>query len=111
MDNEKLIHNLIVSNIKHKLSKQYQNIKVNEQGSPDLILSNHGLTLAVVEVETENTITAEKAETWKSLAQPGAKLILMIPKHAKAKVTELLWEQGISDKVALGTYEMTINMP
>lgn len=111
MDNEKLLHNLIVSHVRQKLARQYQEIKANEQGCPDLILSNHGLTLAVVEVETEKTITAEKASKWKELAQPGTKLILMIPKHAKAMVTELLWEKGISDKVAIGSYEITISMP
>jgi hypothetical protein len=60
MNNEKLLHDLIVDYLKHKLSKEYKEIKVNPAGNPDLTLSNHGLILALVEVETENSITPGK---------------------------------------------------
>lgn len=64
----------------------------------------------MVEVETENSITIEKAEEWKAVAEKN-KLYLIIPKNAKVKATELLWQKGIGDKVAVGTYEIVINMP
>ncbi len=111
MDNEKLLHDLIVDYLKQKLSKEYKEIKINPSGNPDLILCNHGLILAVLEVETESSITPEKAEKWKEMLQADSKLILMAPKNAKVKVMELLWQKGIADRVGVGSYEIAVNMP
>ncbi|MBI3355034.1 MAG: hypothetical protein HY034_09140 [Nitrospirae bacterium] len=110
MLDEKLVHDLIVDYMKEKFAREYKEITINSSGSPDLVLANYGLTLAVVEVETENSITIEKTEKWKAVAEKN-KLFLMIPKNAKVKATELLWQKGIGDKVAVGTYEIVINMP
>lgn len=111
MDNEKLLHDLIVDYLRQRLSKEYKEIKINPSGSPDMILANHGLTLALVEVETENSITTEKADEWKEMAQQGSKVILMVPKHARVKAMELLWQKGVADRVGVGSYEIAINMP
>jgi len=111
MDNEILVHNLIVDRLRQKFRKEYSEIRTNPGGDPDMTLSNHGLVLAVVEVETESSITPEKAEQWKSLAQPGAKLIVMVPKNARVKVMEMLWQKGIADRVGVGTYDIAITMP
>ncbi|BCB95323.1 hypothetical protein JZK55_02450 [Dissulfurispira thermophila] len=109
--NEKLLHDLIVDYLKQKLSNEYNEVKTNPEGTPDLTLSNHGLILAMLEVETEHTITAEKAEKWKEMAESGTKLILMVPKNSKIRVTELLWQIGIADKISVGSYDIVINMP
>ncbi|HXX57116.1 MAG TPA: hypothetical protein VEI96_03885 [Thermodesulfovibrionales bacterium] len=111
MDSEKLMHDLIVDRLRGKFSPDYREIRVNREGDPDLVLASHGLTLAVVEVETEQSITLEKAERWKEMTHSGSKLILMVPKKAKVKVTELLWKHGIADKVGVGSYELVITMP
>jgi len=111
MIDEKLLHNLIVSHLRERLKRDYKEIEINPAGSPDLILANYGLVLAQVEVETEGSITPEKAEGWSGMIKPGIKLILMIPKNSKVKVTELLWQKGIADKVSIGTYDLTITMP
>lgn len=111
MQNEKLTHDLIVDHVRRKFSRDYKEVKVNSQGSPDIILCNHGLVLANVEVETEGSINTAKAEEWKALVGQGVKLILVVPKNAKVMVTELLWENGIMDRVSVGSYEITVNMP
>lgn len=119
MQNEKLIHDWMVSYLKDKLSKDYDEVKVNLEGQrnefkghyPDLILGNHGLVLALMEVETENSITAEAADAWKARTGLGAKLILMVPKSSKAKVVDLLWKKGMADKVSVGSYELAVSMP
>jgi len=111
MEREKLVHDLIVDRLRGKFSKEYKEIKVNPEGSPDIILASHGLTMAMVEVETEGSITLEKAGKWKEMAQSGSKLILMVPKHAKVRTTELLWKNGIADSVGVGSYEIVITMP
>ena len=119
MNNEKLIHDWMVSHLKARLSRDYDEIKINlgdEKNEydgffPDLIMSNHGMVLAVVEVETEGTITEANATKWKEIADSGTKLILMVPKRTKAKVIDLLWKQGLADKASVGSYELNINMP
>jgi hypothetical protein len=111
MESEKLLHDLIVDRLKRKFAPQYREIKMNEGGGPDLVLANHGIALAVVEVETDTTITKEKAEKWKEMAGTGQKLILMVPKNAKVKTMELLWKEGIADRVGVGSYEIAITMP
>lgn len=110
MADEELVHNLIVDYLKKRLSREYKEIEVNPSGNPDLILANHGLTLAIVEVETDSSITPEKAEKWKIMSQQN-KLIIMVPKNAKVKAMEFLWQKGIGDKVGIGTYEIVVNMP
>ena len=119
MNNEKLIHDWMVSHLKARLSRDYDKIKINLDDEknehdgffPDLIMSNHGMVLAVVEVETEGTITEAQASKWKEIAESGTKLILMVPKRTKAKVIDLLWKQGLADKVSVGSYELNITMP
>ncbi len=111
MENEKLLHDLIVDRLKWKLSREFKELILRKEGNPDIVLANHGLTIAVIEVETDMTINPENAEKWNKLVQSGLKLILMVPKNTKAKVTELLWKTGLADKVSLGTYEIVINMP
>jgi hypothetical protein len=111
MDNEELMHDLIIDRLRRKFAREYKEIRVNREGDPDIALSNHGLTIAVVEVETENSITPEKAKIWRELSRSGSKLILIVPHNSKAKTMELLWEQGIADKVGIGSYEIKITMP
>jgi len=76
-----------------------------------MILGNYGMLVAILEVETAESISEKQAESWKALSGLGEKLILMIPKDMKFKVTELLWAKGLMDKVSIGTYEVSINMP
>jgi len=120
MQNEQLIHNWMVSYLKEKLSRDYTSVKANSGDEkkneykghyPDLILENHGLVLAIMEVETEGSITPEKADEWKTLSGLGSKLILMVPKTSKAKVIDLLWKRGMADKASVGSYEIAVSMP
>lgn len=120
MIDKELMHDWMVSYLEQKLSRDYESVKVNMQGEkkyafnngyPDLILGNHGFVMAVVEVETEETVSFEKAEEWKALARGGTKLIVMVPHALKAKAVDLLWRTGIADRAAVGTYGITVNMP
>jgi len=120
MKNDKLIHDWMVTYLKDRLSRDYNDIQINlgdderhefKGFRPDLILGNHGMVLALMEVETEKSITSEKADEWKKMAGLGAKLILMVPRASKAKVIDLLWKQGLADKTSVGSYELTVNMP
>jgi len=120
MEHEDLIHDWMVTYLQNRLSRDYDEIKINLTGHqenefngsyPDLILSNHGLVLAVMEVETEQSVTPGRAAHWKTLAGQGAKLILMVPKQVKAKAVDLLWKEGLVDRASVGSYEISIQMP
>jgi len=120
MQNEKLIHDWMVSFLKDKLSRDYNDVRANSEAEkknefnghyPDLILGSHGLVLAIMEVETEGSITPEKADEWKKISGLGAKLILMVPKTSRAKVIDLLWKKGLADKTSVGSYEIAVSMP
>ena len=120
MKNEKLIHDWMVSHLRDRLSRNYDEIKANigeEKKNefnghyPDLILINQGLVMAIMEVETESGISSENAENWKTVSGLGAKLILMVPRALKAKTIDLLWKRGLADKASVGSYDININMP
>lgn len=120
MKHDNLIHTWMVSYLRSRLSRSYDDVKANIEGEetveykgkfPDLILSNHGLVMAIMKVETEGSISSDRAEDWKTLSALGAKLILMVPRRSKAKVVDLLWKHNLVDKAAVGSYEININMP
>ena len=111
MNYEEMMHGMIVEYVRLRLAREYKEIRINPAGSPDLVLANHGLVLAHVEVVTDKTITQDKAGIWKQLVEHGPKLILVVPKGAKVRVMEMLWQQGIADKVGVGSYEISLSMP
>lgn len=108
---EKLLRDLTVEILKRKFSKEYKEVKANPNGNPNFLLSNHGLAVASVQVESSSTISDERAEVWKELIGDGSKLIIMVPKEEKVRTMEILWNKGIADKVSVGTYEIVIKMP
>jgi hypothetical protein len=80
-----LIHELILEHIRKRLSREYKEIKVNKTGEkqfdyqghyPDMILGNHGMVLALLEVETSDTISEQQAENWKKLSSLGVRRTL-----------------------------------
>jgi hypothetical protein len=119
MPKEEFFHDWLVSYLQQRLAKDYKEVRANYQAEqrhefngryPDLILANQGMVLAIMEVETEESITLEQAEQWKELASLGAKLILMVPNHTRAKVMDLVFQKGLAGKVGVGSYEITIRM-
>ena len=116
-----LVHEIILEHVRRKLSRDYKEIGINRAGEkkvehkghfPDMVLGNHGMTLALLEVETADSISEKRAaERWKTLSELGVKLILMVPRDMKVKATELLWAKGIMGKISLGTYEIAVTMP
>jgi len=118
MSKEAFFHHWLVSYLQGRLARDYKEIKANGEEQkhefnghyPDLILANQGMVLAIMEVETEESITPERAERWKELAGLGAKLILMVPNHTRPKVMDLVLQKGLAGKVGVGSYEITVRM-
>lgn len=119
-DAETALHDAVAEELKKRLRHQYKEIKVNTGGQktheykglyPDMILSEQGMVLAVVEIETENSFNPDRIALWKELAGSGARLMLMVPKPLKPKIAATLWDAGLVDKAAVGSYEISIQMP
>lgn len=120
MEYSDLIHEIILEHLRKRLSREYKEIGINRTGEqkaeykghyPDMILGNHGMVLALLEVETAESISEKGGERWKMLSDLGVKLILMVPKDLKVKATELLWAKGLMGKASMGTYEISVHMP
>jgi len=120
MEYSDLVHELVLEHLRKKLSRDYKDVAINRKGEknaeyegfyPDLILGSHGLVLSILEIETPDSLSEKKAETWKAMSGLGVKLILMVPKELKMRVTDLLWSKGIMDRVSVGTYEIAVHMP
>ncbi|MCX8070496.1 MAG: hypothetical protein N2738_08335 [Thermodesulfovibrionales bacterium] len=111
MENEKILKTLVIEDLKNRYAKKYTEVIVNKESSPDIILSNHGLKIAAVCVETESSINEKSQALWKSIVDEGVKLILMVPNKSKAKVTSLLWDGNLMTQVSIGTYEINISSP
>jgi hypothetical protein len=120
MESDKIFHNWLILYLKRRLSKDYTEVAINVEGGekyefegfyPDIILKNYGMVISIMEVETEDSITPEQAGHWKNLAGRGVKLMLMVPERSKAKVMNLLWDQGIASNVAVGGYDLRVSIP
>ncbi|MGA1845226.1 MAG: hypothetical protein ACMUIS_11750 [bacterium] len=120
MDYEGLIHEMILEHMRKQLSKDYREIRINPRDEkkveykghyPDMILGNHGMVLSILEVETEGSVSEKAVQRWRELSGLGVKLVIMVPKEAKVKATDLIWNKGLMGKVSLGMYEIVIRMP
>ena len=119
MTKEAFFHDWLVTYLQGRLVRDYKEIQANHRDDqqhefnghfPDLILANQGMVLAIMEVETEESITPEQAERWQELAGLGVKLILMVPNHTRPKVMDLVMQKGLAGKVGVGSYEINIKM-
>lgn len=109
-DKQKLLHSLIVNLIKDKFAKEYSEVSINPDGYPDITLSNFGMAIMQIVVETEEGINEQNALKWKALAQSPTKLTLVVPKSSKLTATELLWQHGLSQQVKLAFYEIKLEI-
>ena len=119
MAQEQFFHDWLVSYLQGRLARDYKEIRANVGADkknefhghyPDLILANQGMVLAIMEVETEESITAAQADLWKERAGLGAKLILMVPNQMRPKVMDLVLQKGLAGKVGVASYEITLKM-
>ncbi len=108
---EIMLKNLVIEQLRARFSRQYSEVLVNVDALPNLILSNHGLKIAALCVETEGSLQGDRADAWRSIIGQGLKLVLVVPSRSKAKVTSLLWDYNLMTDVSVGTYELQVNVP
>ncbi len=116
---ERLLHDLIVSTVRKKLSREYSEIRVNFMDErknefhghyPDIILISHGMVVGVIEVEIDTTLKKEKIDIWKEMIDKGIRFTLLVPENEKVRATELLWQAGLMGKVNIGTFDIRLSI-
>lgn len=111
MSMEKHLKELLIYQLKQKLGRIQQEIEPTEEPPPDLKILTYGMILGYIDIVTEKEIALERINKWKQLISQGNKLILLLPKEEKLKITEILWKEGIAEKVSIGTYEINLFLP
>lgn len=111
MSLEKHLKELLIQQIKQKLSKIKQDIEPVPEPPPDLKILSYGIVIGFIDIVTEKEISLHRIDKWKNLLSQGNKLIILIPKEEKLKITEDLWKEGIAEKVSIGTYEINLLLP
>lgn len=54
---------------------------------------------------------AKQGLYWKKLSGLGTQFIVLIPKDMKVKVTDILWNKDIMDKISIATHNIPTKKP
>ncbi len=111
MSMEKHLKELLIHHLKQKLIKVKQDLELVQEPPPDLKILSYGMTIGYIDIITEKEINPDRIEKWKKLISDGNKLVILLPKEEKLKITELLWKEGLAEKVSVGTYEISLFLP
>lgn len=116
---EQFLHDWIIRKIREKYSRLYSEVHINPgeeknreyKGKyPDALIVNYGQVIQIIEVETRETINTERVPKWKELSGLGVKFSLLVPKELQGEARDLCWKNGLSAKVNLGVFEVSINV-
>lgn len=111
MNTEKSLKEILINQVEQKLIKLQQKVEPLSESPPDLKIISYGLTIGFIDIVTEKDLKPERIAKWKNIISRGEKLIILIPKEDKLKIAEMLWKEGIAEKVSIGTYEINLFLP
>lgn len=111
MSVEKHLKTLLIHQIKQKLAKTGSQVEVFNEPPPDLKILSYGMTIGYIDIVTEKEIESNRIEKWKSLIEHGSKLTILCAKEEKIKVADLLWKEGLVEKISIGTYDIILTLP
>lgn len=111
MSVERHLKELLIYHLKQKLSRLQQELEPVQKTPPDLKILSYGIVIGYIDIITEKEVFQERIEKWKELLSQGNKLIIVVPKDEKLKLTETLWKEGIAEKISIGTYEIVLTLP
>ncbi len=111
MSLEKPLKELLIHQIRQRLSKIKQDLEPLASPPPDLKIKSYGITIGYMDILIEREIDNERINKWKNLIEEGNKLIIIVSKEEKLKITEILWKEGLAEKISIGTYEINLFLP
>ena len=116
---EQFLHDWVIRKVHEKYSRQYSKVHINpgeeknyefKGAHPDIIFENYDQIVQIVEVETKETITEERAVKWKKLSEIGVKLSLLVPKDMQNAARDICWKAGLVAKVNIGSFDVNLNI-
>lgn len=108
---EEILKELLIYKLRQKLNKIKQDLEPLEKPPPDLKILSYGIIIGYLDILTEKEISQSRVEKWREIISKGDKLILIVSKEQKLEITELLWKEGIAEKISIGTYEINLFLP
>lgn len=111
MSTEKYLKELLIHQLKQRLARIGQELEPVTEPPPDLKIMSYGMVIGYIDIITEKDINPDRIAKWKEIVSKGNKLIILIPKEEKLKITETLWKEGLAEKVSIGTYEINLFLP
>lgn len=111
MSIEKHLKQLLIHQLRQRLSRVKQDLETLSEPPPDAKIISYGIVVGYLDIVTEKEIDPERLSRWKSLVSQGSKLIIIVSKEEKLKITDLLWKEGLAEKVSVGTYEINLFLP
>lgn len=111
MNIEKSLKELLIHQIEQRLNKLNQKVEPLSETPPEMKIVSYGMTIGYIDIVTEKDLKAERIEKWKNLVSKGEKLILLIPKEEKLRIADMLWKEGLAEKVSIGTFEINLFLP
>ena len=112
---EKLLHDLVIHEVKTKYSKIYKEVHINpgEEKNfevkglyPDIVFGGYGQIIQIIEVETENNLNKERLPYWEQLVETGIQCTILIAKKHQRILNDLIWKTGLMAKVKVATFDM-----
>lgn len=111
MNIEKSLKELLIHQIEQRLNKINQKVEPLSETPPEMKILSYGMTIGYIDIVTEKDLKPERIEKWKNLVSKGEKLILLIPKEEKLRIADMLWKEGLAEKVSIGTFEINLFLP
>ncbi|WP_353683783.1 hypothetical protein V4D30_07835 [Thermodesulfovibrio sp. 3907-1M] len=111
MSTEKYLKELLIQQLKQRLSRTGQELEPVKEPPPDLKIMSYGMVIGYIDIVTEKEISPDRITKWKELLSKGNKMIIIVPKEEKLKITDTLWKEGLAQKVSIGTYEINLFLP
>ncbi|MEQ9619414.1 MAG: hypothetical protein RIG61_09605 [Deltaproteobacteria bacterium] len=116
---EQFLHDWVIRKVHEKYSRLFSEVQVNpgeernfayKEMYPDAIIINYGQVVQIVEVETRETINADRVAKWKELSGLGVKFSLLVPREFQGDARDICWKNGLAAKVNIGNFEVMLNI-
>ena len=116
---EQFLHDWVIRKVHEKYSRMFSEVKINpgeeknfahKEMYPDAVIINYGQVVQIVEVETRETINADRVGKWKKLSGLGVKFSLLVPKELQGAARDICWKNGLAAKINIGSFDVMLNI-
>lgn len=102
---------ILMFQLKQRLSKLKQDLEYVDKPPPDLKITSYGMVIGYIDIVNEKDINPERLNAWNDIIKRGNKLTIIVPKEEKLRITDILWREGLAEKISIGNYEINLFLP